>query len=212
MKKYAQLSFVLLMLIFSGFQCEEEYVNALSIIEGHTISCADRDIDKIYVVTNSNNNLLAIDSLFPDSEGFFTHQFTSISSVFYLVPATQECSSVLTFIPTGKKTELDLMQTPLFQALDINFNIDPTQVDSLRVRITAVREVVNNEGEIVYNDPQNFDSGYTTQWDTLQTAFILGEGRSYNFVTEIFPKSGSPSVKTENLIIFNQPIVRTITL
>jgi hypothetical protein len=209
MRKYKELCVILLMFIFSGFQCESYELTTLNIVEANVFSCSTSGINEILVVNGEQS--LVLDTLFADSEGYFMHQFTSYLQTYYLIPATQECSSVLTLIPGGQKSTLNLKQTPLFEALEINFNIDPSMIDSLRIRIITVNDIVNSEGNLVYRDPQNFDSGYTTQWDTLPVSFILGEERNYSFVTEIFPKTGSPSIKSEIIVIHNEPIEKTIT-
>lgn len=211
MKRYAPFTAVFLMLIISGFQCDREPVTALSIVEGQVFSCSNSNIEKVIVVSSGFRMPLAVDTLFTDSQGFFTHQFTASGQTFYLVPATQDCSSVLSTIPVGQRSELQLKQTPLFQALKITFNLDPALIDSIRIRILGVNDILDKDDVVVYRDPQNFDSGFTSDWDTLPTSFILGEERIYSLITEIFSGTGSPSIKSESIVIHKELVEKTIS-
>lgn len=212
MIKFTQFSAIILLLLFSGFQCERESLTALNIIEGNVLSCSGQPISEVVVVQDASGTALAVDTIYPDDQGFFLHQFTSITRMYYLVPATSNCSSVWLELETGNKTEVTLRQTPLFDALNLTMDIEPTLVDSVRFRITGTRDVRDNSGSIIYRDPQNFDSGMTTQWDTLSKIYRLGEERTYFLNTEIYRKGASTVFNNETISIQKQAIFRTISL
>ncbi len=212
MIKFTQFSAVILLILFSGFQCERESVTALNIIEGTVISCSGQPITEVIVLQDASGTALAVDTVYPDDQGFFLHQFTSITRMYYLVPATNTCSSVWLELETGKKSEVTLRQTPIFDALNLTIDLEPAIVDSVRFRIFGARDVNDNSGSIIYRDPQNFDSGITTQWDTLSKIYRLGEERTYFLNTEIYRKGSSTVFKNETISIQKQPIFRTISL
>lgn len=210
MRRIKELFAVLLVMSFSSFTCEKYAPTTLTIVEGDVISCSSATLNEILVVQSGQS--IVLDTLFADSHGFFTHQFTSYLQSYYLVPATHECSSVLTIIPQGQKSTLQMRQTPLFDALELKFDFDQTLIDSLRIRIIGVQDITNTQGEIVYRDPQNFDSGFISTWNTLPDSFILGENRQYSLITQIFPKSANAVIKNELITILNQRVVKTISL
>lgn len=195
---------LLFLLVLMGFSCPDIEEDVLSIVEGQVFDCSgEANPDPILIFTHSSFESFLADTIYPDNNGYFMHQFTSRNNIVYALPGDFDCSAASASPLYGHKTSVTLRQKTMFPALDLFIEIDSTQTDSFRLQIRRI-------GEDAYYDNLSFDSGITNNWDTLQKVYRLCQGCNYLMIATIQPNSQSAEHQMDTLRIQDQLIARTI--